>query len=196
MPKLLITFCFVAITPLKIILWASIALGQTGPYDYVQSSSPLGDGRIITRSQFSQSTPNGVQQKTQTTLSGRVAVLPTQYRTALQVPAANVAPSINSQITQPPNVLSPNACSTCGPANGQIYPYPGSNAQVGNFQNGPFASQPPATYGGFTANNGPRPLIKLRNLPPTTYLGQGILGQPTAYVPGEPFRNIFRYIFP
>ena len=27
-------------------------------------------------------------------------------------------------------------------------------------------------------------------------LGQGIIGQPTAYIDGQPVRNLFRYIFP
>ncbi len=40
------------------------------------------------------------------------------------------------------------------------------------------------------------PLISLRNLPPGTYVGQGIIGQPKAYVDGEPVRNLLRYIFP
>ncbi len=40
------------------------------------------------------------------------------------------------------------------------------------------------------------PLVKLQNLPPGTYLGQGIIGQPTAYVDGQWLRNLFRYIAP
>ena len=39
-------------------------------------------------------------------------------------------------------------------------------------------------------------LLSFRNLPPSTYLGQGLIGQPTAYVDGQPFRNLFRYISP
>jgi hypothetical protein len=37
------------------------------------------------------------------------------------------------------------------------------------------------------------PILALRNLPPGTYVGQGILGQPKAYVDGEPIRNFLRY---
>ena len=29
-----------------------------------------------------------------------------------------------------------------------------------------------------------------------SYVGQGILGQPKAYVPGQPLRNLFRYLTP
>lgn len=40
------------------------------------------------------------------------------------------------------------------------------------------------------------PMIPLRSMPYGTYLGQGIIGQPVAYVDGEPVRNFLRYIFP
>ena len=40
------------------------------------------------------------------------------------------------------------------------------------------------------------PLLNFRNMPQGTYLGQGIIGQPTAYVDGQPFRNLLRYISP
>lgn len=41
-----------------------------------------------------------------------------------------------------------------------------------------------------------RPLIPLRALPAGTYVGQGLIGQPVAYVDGEPVRNFFRYVSP
>lgn len=40
------------------------------------------------------------------------------------------------------------------------------------------------------------PVIPLRSMPYGTYLGQGIVGQPVAYVDGEPVRNFLRYVFP
>lgn len=40
------------------------------------------------------------------------------------------------------------------------------------------------------------PLLNFRNMPPGTYLGQGLIGQPTAYVDGQPVRNLLRYISP
>ena len=40
------------------------------------------------------------------------------------------------------------------------------------------------------------PLLQFRNMPPGTYLGQGLIGQPTAYVDGQPFRNLIRYVAP
>lgn len=40
------------------------------------------------------------------------------------------------------------------------------------------------------------PLLPLQSMPQGAYLGQGIIGQPTAYVDGQPFRNLLRYISP
>lgn len=40
------------------------------------------------------------------------------------------------------------------------------------------------------------PLLNFRNMPQGTYLGQGLIGQPTAYVDRQPFRNLLRYISP
>lgn len=39
-------------------------------------------------------------------------------------------------------------------------------------------------------------LLPFRNMPPSAYLGQGLIGQPTAYVDGQPFRNLLRYVAP
>ena len=41
-----------------------------------------------------------------------------------------------------------------------------------------------------------QPVVRLANVRPGTYLGQGIIGQPTAYVDGQPLRNLLRYISP
>ena len=49
----------------------------------------------------------------------------------------------------------------------------------------------------FLTGSGQYPnLLSFRNLPPGTQLGQGIIGQPTAYVDGQPARNLLRWIFP
>ena len=59
------------------------------------------------------------------------------------------------------------------------------------------SSTRPGWWSPFITGSGSYPsLFKLQNLPPGTYLGQGIIGQPTAYVDGQPVRNLFRYIFP
>ena len=43
---------------------------------------------------------------------------------------------------------------------------------------------------------GYRPLFTLGQENYNVRLGQGIVGQPTVYVPGQPVRNFFRYLFP
>lgn len=71
----------------------------------------------------------------------------------------------------------------------------------------PYATQPggsPFTYVPTTgmpyANNGNnsgfRPLIGFGQSLANAYLGRGIVGQPTAYVDGQPVRNFIRYLFP
>jgi hypothetical protein len=32
------------------------------------------------------------------------------------------------------------------------------------------------------------------SLPPNSYVGRGIFGQPKVYVPGQPIRNALRYL--
>ena len=62
----------------------------------------------------------------------------------------------------------------------------------------PFSYVPPTAMS--TSNNGYnsgyRSLIGFGQTLNNAYLGRGIIGQPTAYVDGQPFRNFFRYIFP
>ncbi len=71
----------------------------------------------------------------------------------------------------------------------------------------PYATQPggsPFSYvpqTGMAYNNngydsGYRPLIGFGQTLNNAYLGRGIVGQPTAYVDGQPVRNFIRYIFP
>ena len=59
----------------------------------------------------------------------------------------------------------------------------------------PFAYAPPTAmpYG---YNSGYRPLIGFGQSLNNAYLGRGIIGQPTAYVDGQPVRNFLRYLFP
>lgn len=41
-----------------------------------------------------------------------------------------------------------------------------------------------------------RPIFNIRSLPSNVVVGQGLIGQPVAYVPNQPVRNFFRYISP
>ena len=62
----------------------------------------------------------------------------------------------------------------------------------------PFAYAPPTgmAYNNNGYNSGYRSLIGFGQSLNNAYLGRGIIGQPTAYVDGQPFRNFLRYIFP
>ena len=62
----------------------------------------------------------------------------------------------------------------------------------------PFAYVPP-TYMPYNNNgydSGFRPLIGFGQSLNNAYLGRGIVGQPVAYVDGQPVRNFIRYLFP
>ncbi len=51
----------------------------------------------------------------------------------------------------------------------------------------------PATATSYTSW---RPLLDLTPTPQQQYIGQGLLGQPKVYVPGQPIMNVLRYISP
>jgi hypothetical protein len=59
------------------------------------------------------------------------------------------------------------------------------------FNPGGIAGTVPAVIPG---NSGYRPLISLGQESNPVQIGQGIIGQPVAYVPGQCFRNALRYI--
>ena len=92
--------------------------------------------------------------------------------------AASIPPSLNIEI--PGSTTNPTI-----PYPQTIGPNPNSLSQPGlNFD--PVAGP----------SRRIQPLVKLQNLPPGTYLGQGVIGQPKAFVDGQPVRNLLRYIFP
>jgi len=84
--------------------------------------------------------------------------------------------------SQPP-VLPPTAGGVYGPIQPQL-----ANPAMSGFYTQPQAQAAPA--GG---RSGYRSLIP-RSLPAGTYIGQGWLGQPKAYVNSQPFRNFMRYL--
>lgn len=72
----------------------------------------------------------------------------------------------------------------------------GSSCQPSYGVNSP-ASLPPSLGYGVPANNSPyKALLPLQKMPNNTYVGQGLIGQPKAFVEGQPVRNFFRYILP
>ena len=107
--------------------------------------------------------------------------------------AANSVPALNVQFPQTQQLTNPNCCTP--------------QAQAG-FNNAAFQFQPNVGTPQFGTNNNSwwspfltgsgqyTPLIQFRNFPPGVYLGQGLIGQPTAYVDGQPVRNLLRYVSP
>jgi hypothetical protein len=117
------------------------------------------------------------------------------------------SPYVNSQpfVSGPPcerdarfmvdsRVFKP-ASDPCGPTGKPAYA-PQSNPNVPGGT--PFSYAPsayvPYGYGGY--NPGYAPLIGFGQNLSQAQLGRGILGQPTAYVANQPFRNFLRYLFP
>lgn len=111
------------------------------------------------------------------------------------------APNYGYQQPQQPNCN----CGPGGYAGGTGYAPNGYNVNAGGggyaLQSGigvpQFGSQSSNWLSPFLTGSGQyTPLLNFRNMPPGTYLGQGLIGQPTAYVDGQPFRNLIRYISP
>ena len=81
------------------------------------------------------------------------------------------------------------------PATGQAvsqsnYQYPLPTAPQNSAQSGSWWTP-------FVTGSGTYPaVIRRQNMPVGSYLGQGLIGQPTAYVDGQPVRNLLRYITP
>ena len=86
--------------------------------------------------------------------------------------------------------VDPCAQPRCGTPNGYA-PSPYATQPGGS----PFSYVPPTAMP-YTNNSGYRPLIGFGQSLSNAYLGRGIIGQPTAYVAGQPVRNFLRYLSP
>lgn len=104
-------------------------------------------------------------------------VLPTAN---FQNNGALVGQGVQPVLSQPPQIQY------------QIPDQPQVGAQIGVPQFGtpnrsPWVTGSPGAY---------QPLVRVFNMPQGTFLGQGIVGQPEAYVNGQPIANFFRYVIP
>lgn len=100
-------------------------------------------------------------------------------------------------ITAPSSYIAASASPGCAPVG---YEGPvGYQPVGGSFTAPPVATGPAILPGGFAR---PRdgipsgPLVTFGQQLNPIQVGQGILGQPVAYVPGQPIRNWIRYFFP
>ena len=108
-----------------------------------------------------------------------------------QTPA--LSPAVGTGLAAPAQNLQFQQCY-----NRQYVPQAGQGFQ---FQQGigtpQFGAQGARWWTPFVYGSGVyTPLLRLQNMPAGTYLGQGIIGQPTAYVDGQPIRNLLRYVAP
>lgn len=89
------------------------------------------------------------------------------------------------------NVVGPQVATGYLPS-GTVYPYPAAST-VPTLNTSPQLS--PIVYGANPRVNN-QTVYELQNMRPGTYLGRGAIGQPKAYVDGQPLRNLLRYVFP
>lgn len=118
------------------------------------------------------------------------------YQNVVQSPQAPLSAAVaNTQPTLPQNqpvsgvYPTPNQCAP-GAAT-----YPPTGAVPGAYV--PPTLPPNLTPGTYSPNNsGYSPAFSLGQEKYNVQIGRGIIGQPTVYVPGQPFRNFLRYLSP
>lgn len=113
----------------------------------------------------------------------------------LSVPKAMAAAAQPAVLPQDRSVVGiyPTAYQQCAP--GAAMNVPATGAVPGTSV--PPVYPPNLTPGLYSPNNsGYSPLFSLGQDNYNVVLGRGLIGQPTVYVPGQPFRNFFRYISP
>ena len=186
------------------------------PAHYVTSSSPVGDGRFVTTFRTSTiSQPAGpvyLPQRVQPQGTYRTVAAP-------QVAQSRIVyrPVTASQAAQPQIVYRPIAAPYYGGQGTAVQYYAPANAAdiaprlpptavqatptIVSGAASPYMCQPTFANAGYAPYAIPsqtkfRPIVPFRNIPPGSYVGQGLLGQPKAYVQGQPLRNLFRYVFP
>lgn len=152
-----------------------------------------------------------VVQQTSSTLSNNrtsVARIPSSTgRTTTARPAQSCVCVPSTSV--PRGYVNPNLAYRQPQAANQAPSLLGGGAAAANYNSQPgYQMQPGLGVPQFANNSGSvltpfvtgsgvyTPLLPFRAMPPRSYLGQGIIGQPTAYVDGQLFRNLLRYISP
>ena len=116
------------------------------------------------------------------------------YPRSRGAPYVNGAPFVSSAPCQfdANYMVSPTvyrqSLDPCGPTRNAPSGYAGS----------PFAYTPPTAMPNYSMGNGGgyKPLIGFGQSLNGAYFGRGIIGQPVAYINGQPVRNLIRYVFP
>ena len=153
-------------------------------------------------------------------------IQPTSYQVPApgSVPSGTLTPG--NVVSGPPAAAPGSATMTTGvpPTAAAVNPYvgfpvrtvPNSGIATAGYYGTPTncgmpgatpANLPPTlgTYPGSTLGSYPgmvpikgtyRPLVPIGKIYPQTYVAQGLIGQPKAFVDGQPVRNFFRYVLP
>lgn len=171
--------------------------------EYIRSTSPLSNGTTVTSTYLPGQnirTEVGVSSTTANTQNRSVLnqqITPVQ-ETSFQRQPVTLA---SQQGLSPPPMTLPQPGQTPAVANQvptlgnaiPVSPAPlhrrgffGCNCNQGFAPQINYALAPGITGAAGSAN--------YRNMPPGTYLGRGFLGQPKAYVDGQPVRNLLRFV--
>ena len=118
------------------------------------------------------------------------------YQNVVQSPQPSLSTAVaNTQPTLPQNQPVVGVYPTqyqCAPG---AATYPAAGAVPGTYV--PPTLTPNLTPGTYSPNNsGYSPVFSLGQENYNVQIGRGIIGQPTVYVPGQPFRNFIRYLSP
>lgn len=148
---------------------------SANPYPY-QNSSAYGGYPVQYMPTNYAAPPNPVQYQ-----APQYSATPYATNTAPQSPYTSMLTNCCDPVYQPTQFTTPNV--NPNPSALQTYPQYGS---------------PNYGFGGTQPHQRTTwvPVIPLRSMPYGVFLGQGIIGQPVAYVDREPVRNFLRYIFP
>ena len=122
---------------------------------------------------------------------------PVSYQNVVQSPQAPLSAAVAN--TQPTLPQFQNPAAGVYPTQYQCTPgaptYPPPGAVPGTYV--PPTLTPNLTPGTYSPNNsGYSPFFSLGQENYNVQIGRGIIGQPTVYVPGQPFRNLIRYLSP
>ncbi|MCH2180139.1 MAG: hypothetical protein MK106_15185 [Mariniblastus sp.] len=175
--------------------------------EYRFASSPLPSGGKVTM----QSVPGNPNQ-TVVMVSGVPARMPADQASAL-VPTSErdgTRQTGRSPIVAPRNISFQSPTLGMGPSRPRVFDSDCDckATQQTAYQAAVADRLPPSLNTGFGGATYARPEGNLlvpnnqfeptqfQNLPPGTYMGKAIFGQPQSYVDGEPMRNMFRFLFP
>ncbi|MGI9516659.1 MAG: hypothetical protein ACR2NP_06430 [Pirellulaceae bacterium] len=189
---------------------------QSGPVEYIESTSPLPGGGFVSSVFYPGQTVPGHLDETslnvplvaqQSVLNQQLpanaapaATAPVQYVVPQAAPAWNV-PTLGIPAAWDRSMRAAGcACRPNTVAQPQLAAPPRQYiAPPQQYIVPPAATQPP-TLGQTGYRTALNPVVtngnavQIQNMPPNTYMGRGVFGGPSQYVDGQPVRNLFKFI--